>query len=455
MDQWAGVVLAAGEGKRMNSRVSKVLHQVCGKELVRYPVELLRELGVQQVVVVVSPSNAAGVQALFGDTVEYVTQEEALGTGDALNRAKHLLDGQFPHLLVMGSDAPLVQLHSVKPLMESHLDSSNDMTFLTAHAATAQDLGRVVRDPEGRVTSIVEAAESRDDSGEPAEINVGVYCFSTKWLWENIGGVGPGSPGGDQERYITALAAIGAGADARIETGVTADPDDLQGVNNRLQLSQVEEVQRRRIREHWMLAGVTMPDPASVYIDADVKIGQDTVILPNTMILGRSEIGEDCQIGPSSIIRDSKIGNHCRATASMLEEAVMEDSVDIGPFSHLRPGAYLESGVHIGNFVEVKESRFAAGAVMRHFGYVGDASIGAQANLGAGMVTCNYDGRDKHRTNIGAGAFIGCDTMLVAPVTVGAEATTGAGAVVTKDVPPGRLAVGVPAKITDRRTKTN
>ena len=455
MDQWAGVVLAAGEGKRMNSRVSKVLHQVCGKELVRYPVELLRELGVQQVVVVVSPSNAAGVQALFGDTVEYVTQEEALGTGDALNRAKHLLDGQIPHLLVMGSDAPLVRLHSVKPLMESHLDSSNDMTFLTAHAATAQDLGRVVRDPEGRVTSIVEAAESRDDSGEPAEINVGVYCFSTKWLWENIGGVGPGSPGGDQERYITALAAIGAGADARIETGATADPDDLQGVNNRLQLSQVEEVQRRRIREHWMLAGVTMPDPASVYIDADVKIGQDTVILPNTMILGRSEIGEDCQIGPSSIIRDSKIGNHCRATASMLEEAVMEDSVDIGPFSHLRPGAYLESGVHIGNFVEVKESRFAAGAVMGHFGYVGDASIGAQANLGAGMVTCNYDGRDKHRTNIGAGAFIGCDTMLVAPVTVGAEATTGAGAVVTKDVPPGRLAVGVPAKITDRRTKTN
>ena len=455
MDQWAGVVLAAGEGKRMNSRVSKVLHQVCGKELVRYPVELLRELGVQQVVVVVSPSNAAGVQALFGDTVEYVTQEEALGTGDALNRAKHLLDGQFPQLLVMGSDAPLVRLNSVKPLMESHLDSSNDMTFLTAHAATAQDLGRVVRDPEGRVTSIVEAAESRDDSGEPAEINVGVYCFSTKWLWENIGGVGPGSPGGDQERYITALVAIGAGADARIETGATADPDDLQGVNNRLQLSQVEEVQRRRIREHWMLAGVTMPDPASVYIDADVNIGQDTVILPNTMILGRSEIGEDCQIGPSSIIRDSKIGNHCRATASMLEEAVMEDSVDIGPFSHLRPGAYLESGVHIGNFVEVKESRFAAGAVMGHFGYVGDASIGAQANLGAGMVTCNYDGRDKHRTNIGAGAFIGCDTMLVAPVTVGAEAITGAGAVVTKDVPPGRLAVGVPAKIREKRTKTN
>ena len=452
MDQWAGVVLAAGEGTRMKSRVSKVLHQVCGKELVRYPVELLRQLGVQRVVVVVSTSNAEGVRSLLGDAVEYVIQSESLGTADALNRTKHLLDGQLPQLLVMGSDAPLVRLETVEPLMASHQDSSSDMTFLTAHATRVQDLGRVVRDSQGRVSSIVEATDSKDHWGEAAEINGGVYCFAADWLWQNIEGVGPGE---NQERYITALAAIGAGEGARIQTVAAPDPDELQGVNNRLQLSHVEEFQRRRIREHWMLAGVTMPDPASVYIDADVTIGQDTVVMPNTIVLGKSEIGVDCQIGPSSIIRNSKVGNHCRATASMLEESVMEDGVDIGPFSHLRPGSYLESGVHIGNFVEVKESRFAAGAVMGHFGYVGDASIGAHANLGAGMVTCNYDGRDKHRTDIGAGAFIGCDTMLVAPVTVGVEAITGAGAVVTKDVPPGRLAVGVPAKIKDRRTETN
>jgi bifunctional UDP-N-acetylglucosamine pyrophosphorylase/glucosamine-1-phosphate N-acetyltransferase len=206
-------------------------------------------------------------------------------------------------------------------------------------------------------------------------------------------------------------------------------------------------VQRQRIREHWMLAGVTMVDPASVFIDSGVAIGQDTVLLPNTMLLGRTSIGEGCEIGPGSTVRDSNVGHRCRVTSSAMEEAAMEDDVDIGPFSHLRPGAYLESGVHIGNFVEVKQSRFASGAVMGHFGYVGDASIGASANLGAGMVTCNYDGKDKHRTNIEAGAFIGCDTMLVAPVTVGAGAVTGAGAVVTRDVPAGRLAVGVPARI--------
>jgi bifunctional UDP-N-acetylglucosamine pyrophosphorylase/glucosamine-1-phosphate N-acetyltransferase len=227
------------------------------------------------------------------------------------------------------------------------------------------------------------------------------------------------------------------------------------GVNDRLQLSHVEGILRQRIREQWMLSGVTMPDPASVYIDAGASIGQDTVILPNTSIVGSSVIGEDCEIGPNSVISDSTLGRGCRATASVLEEATMEDGANIGPFSHLRPGAYLESGVHLGNFVEVKESRFAAGSVMGHFGYIGDASIGAGTNLGAGMVTCNYDGKDKHRTNIGENAFIGCDTMLVAPVTVGAGATTGAGSVVTKNVPPGRLAVGVPARIINSEPETN
>ena len=190
-----------------------------------------------------------------------------------------------------------------------------------------------------------------------------------------------------------------------------------------------------------------MTDPASVYIDADVEVGMDTVILPNTMLTGRTTIGESCEIGPNSVIRDTRVGDNCRVTSSALEEAVMEDATDIGPFSHLRPGAYLESGVHIGNYVEVKESRFKAGAVMGHFGYAGDATIGERVNIGAGMITCNYDGKDKHPTLVEDDAFIGCDTMLVAPVTVGQGSITGAGAVVTKDIPPARLAVGVPATI--------
>ena len=452
MDQWAGVVLAAGDGKRMKSRLTKVLHRVCGKELVRYPVDLMKESGVTRVVVVVSLGNRQAVQELLGNQVEYVTQTELKGTGDALSKAKVLLQGQAENVLVLTGDAPLVRLESVKPLMAAHADSSRDMTFLTCRTASAKDFGRVARNEKGQVVKIVEAADQTGFTDEITEVNGSVYCFRDGWLWENLDDIPTAANG---EKYITSLVEIGSSRDGAVEANLTEDPAELMGVNDRLQLSQVEEILRQRIREQWMLSGVTMPHPASVYIDAGASIGQDTVILPNTSIVGSSVIGEDCEIGPNSVIRDSTIGRGCRATASVLEEATMEDGANIGPFSHLRPGAYLESGVHLGNFVEVKESRFASGAVMGHFGYVGDASIGAGTNLGAGMVTCNYDGKDKHRTDIGENAFIGCDTMLVAPVTVGSGAITGAGAVVTKDVPAGRLAVGVPAKIRSRNPEAN
>ena len=452
MDQWAGVVLAAGDGKRMKSRLTKVLHQVCGKELVRYPVDLMKESGVTRVVVVVSLGNRQAVQELLGNQVEYVTQTELKGTGDALSKARVLLQGQAENVLVLTGDAPLVRLESVKPLMAAHADSSRDMTFLTCRTASAKEFGRVARNEKGQVVKIVEAADQTGFTDEITEVNGSVYCFRDGWLWENLDDIPTAANG---EKYITSLVEIGSSRDGAVEANLTEDPAELMGVNDRLQLSQVEEILRQRIREQWMLSGVTMPHPASVYIDAGASIGQDTVILPNTSIVGSSVIGEDCEIGPNSVIRDSTIGRGCRATASVLEEATMEDGANIGPFSHLRPGAYLESGVHLGNFVEVKESRFASGAVMGHFGYVGDASIGAGTNLGAGMVTCNYDGKDKHRTDIGENAFIGCDTMLVAPVTVGSGAITGAGAVVTKDVPAGRLAVGVPAKIRSRNPEAN
>lgn len=450
MEKWAGVVLAAGQGVRMKSKIPKVLHRVCGKELIRYPVDILLQLGIQRIVVVVSPGNAVAIQGLLGDDVEYVIQPEVLGTGDALHRTEETLHGGVEHILVQNADVPLVRQETVRQLIARHLAEANDLTLLTAISAAARDLGKIRRNQAGRVIDIVEAAERQLSPESAEEINVGVYCFSAPWLWENLERIEPSAKG---ERYLTSLAAIGAARGAKIQGVVTDDSSELLGVNNRLQLAQVEAVQRQRIREHWMLAGVTLLDPGSVFIDANVTIGQDTVILPNTMLLGQTSIGEDCEIGPGSVIRDSKVGPRCRVTASVIEEATTEDDVDVGPFSHLRPGAYLEHGVHIGNFSEVKNSRFAAGAVMGHFGYVGDASIGANVNLGAGMVTCNYDGKDKRRTVIEAGAFIGCDTMLVAPVTVGAEAITGAGSVVTKDVPSGSLVVGVPARIKERKAK--
>ena len=436
----------------MKSRITKPLHRVCGKEMIRYPVELLEKLGVARIVVVVSPANEKVVRGVLGDGVEYEVQSEPLGTGDALETAYTALKGRAQNVLVQFADSPLVRLETVKRLMDVHLAEENKMTALSAKSAEAGDRGRVQRNGEGRMEAIVEAREAGEGWGDAAEINGGVYCFDGEWLWENLGFIKP-SPSG--EMYLTALAEIGAKQGAAVDSVLTGDHEDLMAVNDRRQLAKVEAVLRRRICEGWMMAGVTITDPVSVYIDADVSIGQDTLLLPNTMLLGRSRIGEDCEIGPNTTIRDSSVGERCRVTASALEEATMESDVRMGPFSHLRPGAYLESNVYLGNYVEVKESRFAQGAVMGHFGYIGDASIGARSNLGAGLVTCNYDGKDKHRTNIGDEAFIGCDTMLVAPVSVGAKATTGAGAVVTRDVPAGRLSVGVPAKLIDRTMKSN
>ncbi|MSQ05942.1 MAG: UDP-N-acetylglucosamine diphosphorylase/glucosamine-1-phosphate N-acetyltransferase [Dehalococcoidia bacterium] len=446
--RWAGVVMAAGQGVRMNSRTPKVLHKLCGKELVRYPVELLQSLGIGRIVVVVSPHNAQAVRDLLGKQVEYAVQPAVLGTGDALGRSAQLLQGQADHLLVQGGDAPLVRRETLQRLMASHLERASQMTLLTATGVASPDMGRVQRDKQGRVVKIVEAKDWQGHDGAPAEVNAGVYCFAAHWLWENLARVEP-SPSG--ERYLTALASLGVASGSTVQALATDDSGEALGINNRVQLAQLEAIARQRIREHWMLEGVTISDPATVYIDADVTIGQDTVILPNTMLLGNTRIGQECHVGPGSVVRDTIVGDRCRVTASHLEESTLEHEVDIGPYSHLRPGTYLETHVHIGNFVEVKNSRLASGAVSGHFSYLGDATIGADVNIGAGTVTCNYDGQDKLETIIGAGAFIGCDTMLVAPVTVGEGAVTGAGAVVTKDVPPGKLAVGVPARVREKR----
>ena len=450
MDKLAGIILAAGEGRRMNSQTPKVLHRLCGKELIRYPVELLGRLGVNRTVVVVSPANQDAVKALLGDDVEYAVQPSMTGTAGAVKAAASTLQGQAEQVVVIGGDAPLVTDDSVRRLLDGHLKAGRQMSIMSGIVQSSAGLGRIKRDIGSRqnVLGIVEATDDLERDGQPVEVNSGVYCFQADWLWENLGQAGVSDNG---ESYLTDLAAVAAGSEGTVVAALPSnDPDEVLGINNRVELAHLEDIQRRRIREQWMLAGVTITDPSSVMIDGGVTIGQDTVILPNTMLLGKTSIGSNCEVGPGSVVKDSQIGDDCRVTSSTLEEAVMEAGADVGPFSHLRTGAYLESGVHIGNYVEVKESRFEVGSVMGHFGYVGDASIGTNVNVGAGTVTCNYDGKDKHRTVVEKDAFIGCDTMLVAPVTVGAGAVTGAGSVVTKDVPPARLAVGVPAKIVDR-----
>ena len=449
MDVWAGVVMAAGAGTRMKSKTPKVLHKLCGRELLTYPVEALKGAGIGRVVIVVSPDNVEEIKALLGDSVEYVLQDQLFGTGHALLQAASLLKGQAEHVVALNGDLPLVRPVTLEGLRARHLSGESGITLLSAPSRPDEGLGIILRDDGGRVTRIVEAKDTAGDlRKETFEANGGAYCFRAEWLWENLPRVGKASVG---EFYLTSLVSMAASQGEGVQAVISEEPNEILGINDRRQLARAEAAMRHRIRDRWMLEGVTMLDPASTFVDASAVIGQDTVIYPNTMILGPSRIGIDCVIGPGTLIQDSQIGDGCRVVASVLEEAVLEGSVDMGPFAHLRPGAYLESGVHIGNFAEVKNSRLGRDVAMGHFGYVGDASIGAGVNLGAGLVTCNYDGVQKHRTVVGEGAFIGCDTMFVAPVKIGAGAVTGAGAVVTKDVPPHRLAVGVPAKIVESK----
>ena len=446
MSEWVGVVLAAGEGRRMNSRIPKVLHQVCGKPMISHVVEGLKRAGVERVLVVVSRANGGGIRQALGDSVGYVVQPQLLGTGHAVLQCADILRNHDENVLVTNGDTPLVRSQTFTELMARHSESNAALTLLTARDSKQRDLGRVRRDDDGRVCAVVEAADAGGvDLGD--EVNAGVYCFNGSWLWDNVSRIPPSTNG---EYYLTRLVEAAASQGEVVDALTLPDGEEAMGVNDRLGLAAAEVAMRRRIVERWMRAGVTVIDPPSTFIDADAEIGRDSVIHPNSHLQGNTVIGEACVIGPGAMIRDSRIGEGCRVLLSVVEESLLEKGVDVGPYSHLRPGCHVEADVHIGNFVEVKESRLGRGVKFGHFGYVGDADVGANANLGAGLVTCNFDGTRKHQTKIGEGAFIGSDTMLVAPVSVGKGAATGAGAVVNKNVPPYRLAVGVPARIIER-----
>jgi bifunctional UDP-N-acetylglucosamine pyrophosphorylase/glucosamine-1-phosphate N-acetyltransferase len=294
------------------------------------------------------------------------------------------------------------------------------------------------------VTAVVEAAEL-DEVGEgAAEINAGQYCFRAGWLWPRLTAIPDAANG---ERYLTSLIAVAVQEGAALLPVPADNVDEVRGINDRAQFAHAEATLRGRINHRHLLAGVSLVDPATTYLDAGVTIGRDTVIEPNTHLRGDTTVGEGCHLGPNSFVRDACIGDRCRIVASTVEETTMEEEVTVGPYSHLRPGAYLCAGVHIGNFAEVKNARLGRGVKMGHMSYIGDAEVGDETNIGAGTVTTNFDGLVKHRTVIGRGAFLGSDTMLVAPVTIGDGARTGAGSVVTHDVPPGALAIGAPARI--------
>ena len=434
----------------MRSATPKVLHPICGREMVGIVVDNVLHAGLGPVVVV-APPDAAGIRIALGDSVLYAEQAEPRGTGHAAMQAQDLLANEETVVMLTG-DIPLVDSRTLRKLVQRHAVSGAILTVLTSTLTDPAGLGRVVRSADGRITAIIEERVADREVLAVPEVNAGVYCARGAWLWESLPKLKPSTAG---EVFLTDLVALAAANGSIVESVQAADANEAMGVNNLIELATVQGVLQKRIRERWMAEGVSMPDPGSVYIDYSATIGQDSIILPNSHVKGHTKIGRRCEIGPNTIVADSLIGSDCKIVASVVEEATLEEKVDVGPFSHLRPGAHLESEVHIGNYAEVKNSRLGRGTRSGHFSYIGDADVGRNVNIGAGTITCNYDGEKKNRTVIEDDVSIGSDTMLVAPVTVGARSYTGAGSVVNRDVPPDYGAIGVPARVFPKKDGTS
>ena len=443
MGEIAAVILAAGQGTRMRSALPKVLHPVGGIPMIMWSVRRARELGAEPIVLVVG-KGAEAVKEAVGGGVLYAFQAERLGTGHATLQARELLQGKTAAVLVLYGDMPLLRRDTLERLVSLHKERKPAITLLSVESDDSMGFGRIVRDKAGRVTAIVEEAVATRDVLALRELNCGVYCFDGEWLWQRLPDVPATQPKG--ERYLTDTVALAVAGGRRVDVLTISGVAEVQGINTRVHLARCERIARERVAERLMLEGVTLIDPATVYVHESVRVGRDTVIYPNTHLQGDTIVGESCVLGPNTIVRDTTIGDSCRVVASVLEGATLEDDVSVGPFGHLREGAHLGRGVHMGNFGEVKNSYLGPGTKMGHVSYIGDAQVGADVNVGAGTITCNFDGVRKHRTTIGAGAFLGSGTMLVAPVSVGRGAVVGAGSVVTRDVPDGTLAYGVPAR---------
>ena len=439
----AVVIMAAGMGTRMKSRIPKVLHPVLGKPMLRHMIDAVMVLDPVEIVTVVG-HEADQVEAVFNDEVSFAIQSPQLGTGHAVQQTQSRLAGKADTIFVVPGDLPLLSTETLRRMLKTYELTGGPVVMLSVERQDPLGFGRVVRDAQGLVTAIVEEVDCTPEQKAIRELNVGAYVFEGDWLWQSLENI-PLSPKG--EYYITDLIGIAVGQGKPVRAELLADPVEALGINNRVHLAEVEAALRQKVNKKWMEAGVTMVDPLTTYVDLEAMIGLDTTINPNTYILGNTTIGQECIIGPNSFIENSTVGDRCLVRFSVIEQAIIEDDVDVGPFGHLRKGAHLAAGVHMGNFGEVKNSYLGPGTKIGHFSYLGDITTGKNVNIGAGTITCNYDGVKKNPTTVGDNAFIGSDTMLVAPVNVGKNAKTGAGSVVTRDVPDNSLAYGVPARV--------
>src|SRR5215210_1549589 len=435
------VILAAGKGTRMKSNRAKVLHTLCGVPMVNYVIEATRPLVPEGLFVVVG-HQAELVEAVLPEDAKPVLQEEQRGTGDAVRVGLDALEGEDEGvLLVVNGDGPLISDRTLGELVERHSSAGVGATVLVAKLEDPSGLGRVVE--EAGIVRIVEERDASEAERENRLVNLGLYAFGLAEIRDAIAGLDSGNDQG--ELYLTDVLET-IGRRSRAVTYTLKNPEEANLVNDRAQLARAEEILRRKILDAHMRAGVTVRDPASTHIEASVEIGRDTVILPGSFLRGKTKIGSDCVIGPSADLLDTAVGDGAQVEHSVGRGAVVGENVGVGPYSFLRPGTVLEEGSKVGAYCEVKNTRVGRGSKVPHLSYVGDAEIGEGANLGAGTITANYDGQNKSRTSIGDGAFTGVNTNLIAPVTIGADSYTGAGSVVSKDVPPGRLAVGAPAR---------
>jgi bifunctional UDP-N-acetylglucosamine pyrophosphorylase/glucosamine-1-phosphate N-acetyltransferase len=442
MDNLAVIILAAGIGKRMRSDLVKVLHPLLGRPMLSYPLEVTLEHLQPEKTIVVVGHQAEQIQDAFSDPrITFVRQKEQLGTGHAVSMTEPVLRDYKGCVLILCGDTPLITAQTLTELANHHRGKKATLTLLTAQREDPMGYGRVVHGALGKVHKVVEEKDATSREREIKEVNTGIYCVQARFLFKALAKVRANNAQG--EYYLPDIIEVAHHKKKRINTFSAPDPAESMGINTRAELAQAEEILAERVRQHWMEEGVAIQDPSSVFIEPSVRIGKDTVLYPNCYLRGETSIDEGCRIGPQVEISDSQIGKRVQIRfCTMITESTIEANAIVGPFSHLRPHCHLEKGVKIGNFVEVKKSRIGQGTKANHLSYIGDSELGKGVNIGAGTITCNYDGFHKHRTIIEDGAFVGSNTALVAPVKVGRGAVVGAGATVTKDIPPYALAVG-------------
>ncbi len=432
------VILAAGKGTRMRSKLPKVLHKVAGKAMLTYIIEAVENAGIQDIVVVVG-HNADDVKNILSPNIKTALQSEQLGTGHAVMQAEQVISLKSNKVLVLNGDTPLLKSDTIINLINLHQEKNGYCTILSADLEDPHGYGRIIRNNEGNVEKIVEEKDAIEQERKVKEINTGTYCFDKQYLFEVLKDITPDNAQG--EYYLTDVILEFNIRNLGVYSYIAEDLQEIKGINNRVHLAEAEKEMRRRKNLLVMESGVTLIDPETTYIDNQVEIGPDTIIYPFTFLEEEVTIGAGCEIGPSTTLKNTSVGEDTKISRSVAVDSSIGSNCNIGPFSYLRPGTLLHQNVKIGDFVEIKKSSLDDNSKVPHLSYIGDSTIEKNVNVGAGTITCNYDGKNKWPTIIEEGAFVGSNTNLVAPVKVGKNSITGAGSTITKDVPEDSLAV--------------